>query len=158
MQVRRRTFSRSLILLLALLTACATNTTPPSTPIASPTRAPAPGATQTAPPARSSGTLTGRVTIGPLRPVERIGEPSPTPPPEVFAARSINIFAADGATLVTNAKINPDGIYVVTLPPGNYVVNIARTGIDRARNLPKTVTIVSGSIFQLDIDIDTGIR
>lgn len=141
-----------------LLTACSLNAPLSLTPLASPTRTPPPIASQTSAPAQSTGKLTGRVTIGPLRPVERIGEPTPTISPEVFAARSINVFAADGTTLVTNVKINPDGTYSVILPPGNYVVNIARTGIDRARNLPKPVTIVSGATVELDIDIDTGIR
>lgn len=151
--------SQYLILyLLLLLTACAQNTPLPPTPIASPTRAPSPSASPTAAPAQATGKLTGHVTIGPLRPVERIGEPTPTTSPEVFAARSINIFASDGTTLVTNVKINPDGTYAVVLPPGNYVVNIARTGIDRARNLPKAITIEPGKIVELDIDIDTGIR
>lgn len=167
-----RLISQSLGLCLAalLLAACATNPPPPSTlvpspsptrspaPIASPTFPVAPSATRPSPPAQSTGTLTGRVTIGPLRPVERIGEPTPTPPPELFSSRSINIFTADGTTLVTNAKINPDGTYAVTLPPGVYVVNIARAGIERARNLPQTVTITTGATLQLDIDIDTGIR
>ncbi len=150
--------SLNLCLSALLLTACAPNTPSPIAPISSPTRASAPIASPTSAPAQSSGTLTGRVTIGPLRPVERIGEPSPTPPPEVFTSRSINVFAADGSTLVTIAKINPDGMYTVKLPPGVYVVNIARTGMDRARNLPKTITIASDATVQLDIDIDTGIR
>jgi hypothetical protein len=89
--------------------------------------------------------------------VERIGEATPTIAPEVFAARSINIFAADGVTLVTDVKISPDGTYAVSLPPGNYVVNIAH-GHRSCGNLPKTVTIVSGATVELDIDIDTGIR
>jgi len=36
--------------------------------------------------------LTGHVSIGPLTPVERVGVLSPTPAPEVYAARSINIL------------------------------------------------------------------
>lgn len=145
---------RRIWLLVAILSlaACESNAqltpTPSSTPAVPPT----------SPPSTQMGILTGRVTIGPLRPVERVGETPPPVPPEVYAARSINIFATDGATLVVNVKINPNGTYNVNLPPGVYVVNIARTGIDRGRNLPKTITIESGKTVQLDIDIDTGIR
>jgi hypothetical protein len=104
------------------------------------------------------GTLEGKVTIGPLQPVERVGQPTSTPAPEVFTSRSLNIFQADGKTLVTSLHFNPDGTYRVSLPPGTYVVDIPHTGIGFARPLPKTITIHSGETVQLDIDIDTGIR
>ena len=109
-------------------------------------------------PAPAGGTLQGKVTIGPLQPVERAGQPTPTPDPQVFTSRSLNIFKADGKTLVTNLHFNPDGTYRVSLPPGTYVVDIPHNGIGFARPLPKTITIHSGETVQLDIDIDTGIR
>lgn len=112
----------------------------------------------TATPEVPVGYLEGRVTIGPLQPVEQVGVPTPTVPPEVYAARSIDIFQADGTTLVTNVKINSDGTYHVALAPGTYVVDIAPTGIDRSKDLPKTIVIESGQTVRLDIDIDTGIR
>ena len=104
------------------------------------------------------GQLEGHVTIGPLRPSERAGESPPSPPPEAFALRSINIFKEDGATLVTSVKINADGMYRVPLHPGTYVVGIGRTGMDRARGLPKTIVIPAGQTVRLDISIDTGLR
>ncbi len=131
----------------------------PSTPAMAPAQA-----TATSPPAsvptpnESVGYLTGRVSIGPLTPVERVGVPSPTPAPEVYAARSINIFQADGVTLVVNVKINSDGMYRVALPPRNYVLALARSGMDRAKGLPKPITIERGKTVQVDVDIDTGIR
>ncbi len=126
--------------------AATTEATPTASPIVAPT---ASGAV---------GYLAGRVTVGPLQPVERVGAPSPIPPPEVFTSRSINIFKADGATLVVNVKFNGDGTYRVALPPGVYVVALARTGIDRARELPVTITIENGKTVTLDISIDTGMR
>jgi hypothetical protein len=104
------------------------------------------------------GYLEGRVTIGPLQPVERVDVPTPVPPPEVFTSRSLNVFRAGGTTLVANVRFNPDGTYRVELIPGTYVVDIAHTGIDVAKGLPKTITIESGQTLRLDIDIDTGIR
>ncbi len=104
------------------------------------------------------GYLEGQVTIGPLRPSERVGEPPPLIPPAAYAARAIQVFAADGATLVTRVRITPDGTYRVALAPGTYVVDIAPTGRDRARGLPATVAIASGQTVRLDIDIDTGMR
>ncbi len=153
-----------------LLASCAPLAAPDTpTPAPAATLSPAPSAppvsaTATALPAAAPasnanvGYLTGHVSIGPLTPVERVGVPSPTPAPEVYAARSINIFKADGATLVVNVKINSDGTYRVALPPGDYVVALARSGIDRARGLPKPITIEIGKTVQVDVDIDTGIR
>jgi len=104
------------------------------------------------------GYLEGRVTIGPLQPVERVGETPPPVPPEVYAARSLNIFQSDGTTLVTKVKIGSDGAYRVSLPPGTYVVALAPSGIDFSKDLPKTIIIESKKTVHLDIAIDTGIR
>lgn len=102
--------------------------------------------------------LEGKVSIGPLTPVERIDVPTPTTPPEVYAARSIDVFQSDGTTRVTNVRINSNGTYRVELAAGTYVINLAPTGIDRGVNLPQTITIEGGQTMRLDIDIDTGIR
>ncbi|HEX7593485.1 MAG TPA: hypothetical protein VF429_04865 [Anaerolineae bacterium] len=145
-----------------LLAACAPISAPvlPIQPAATQPLAATPTASPVAAPGASGavGYLAGRVTVGPLQPVERVGAPSPIPPPEVFTSRSINIFKGDGATLVVNVKFNGDGTYRVALPPGVYVVALARTGIDRARELPVTITIESGKTVTLDIGIDTGMR
>ena len=110
------------------------------------------------PTVQGTGTLKGHVTLGPLVPVVREGEPEPTPAPEVYAARQIVVYAEDGRTEIERAQIDPDGNYRVALPPGNYVVDINRTGIDHADGLPKRIEILSGGMTHLDVDIDTGIR
>lgn len=104
------------------------------------------------------GALRGHVSIGPLTPVQRVGAPEPTVPPEVYAARQIIIYRSDGQKEVTRLKLDANGNYAVTLAPGAYVVNMARAGIDRARDLPATVNIASGVTTTLDISVDTGIR
>lgn len=144
--LRKAEFRIAVIVFCAL---CVASCAPLAAPVAT-----------TTPPTSSApvGYLTGHVSIGPLTPVERVGVPSPTPAPEVYAARSINIFKPDGVTLVVNVKINSDRTYRVALPPGDYVVALARSGIDRARGLPKPITIESGKTMQVKVDIDTGIR
>lgn len=104
------------------------------------------------------GTLQGQVTIGPLEPVRREGEPEPTPALEVYAARKIVVFAPDGKTEIARADIDNSGHYAITLPAGVYVVDINHAGMDSAVDLPTTVTIISGRVTWLDVDIDTGIR
>ena len=110
------------------------------------------------PPFVHPGQLQGHVSIGPLTPVERVGVPAPTVPPEVYAARQIIIYKEDGKTEVTRPRIDASGHYSVTLAAGAYVVGMARSGIDRANGLPAQVTIESGQTTTLDIAIDTGIR
>jgi hypothetical protein len=107
---------------------------------------------------KETGILEGRVTIGPLVPVVREGEPEPTPAPEVYAAREIVIFNQNGKTEVVHITIEPDGTYQAELPVGIYVVDINHGGIDRAEGLPQEISIKPDSVTRLDIDIDTGIR
>lgn len=104
------------------------------------------------------GVLEGQVTIGPLSPVLQEGEAPPTPAPEVYAARQIVVFEADGEIEVFRIEIGPDGSYRAELPAGEYVVDINHAGIDSAEGLPATVNIEPGSTVTLNIDIDTGIR
>jgi hypothetical protein len=114
--------------------------------------------TSCVPPAQETGLLQGRVTIGPLVPVVREGVPEPTLGPEVYASRQIVVFTSDGQTEVAKVEIDGKGNYEVELPVGKYVVDINHVGVDMAKELPKTVEIVSGQVTRLDVDIDTGIR
>ena len=104
------------------------------------------------------GILQGTVTVGPLQPVEQVGVPTPTVPPEVYTSRGINIYRQDGKTLVKALHFNPDGTYHVELPPGQYVVKLLSSGIEHAKELPAAIMIKSGETMKLDIAVDTGIR
>lgn len=106
------------------------------------------------------GYLEGKVTIGPLRPAQRVDDPVRPVPPEVYAAYPVKIFKSDGATWVADVNVQADGTYRIALAPGTYVVALARMGIrsGRGRDLPKTITIASDQTVRLDINIDTGMR
>lgn len=110
------------------------------------------------PASQSTGILQGHVTIGPLVPVQQVGEAEPVPAPEVYAARQIVIFSADGQTEIARAQIDAEGNYSIELPADVYQVDINRIGIDFAKGLPTFITIVAGGITVLDVDIDTGMR
>jgi hypothetical protein len=88
----------------------------------------------------------------------REGHPTPTPAPEVYAAREIVVYAGNGKSEVARAQIDAQGDYRIALPAGRYVIDINRIGIDRGMDLPKEVEIVSEQVTRLDIEIDTGIR
>ncbi len=107
-----------------------------------------------------TGTLTGKVTVGPLTPVERVGV-TPVPDPAVFTSRKLLLYGADGETLIEEIPIQAAGYYGtynVTLRPGTYVLGYPKQGVGGARGLPATVVIETGKITTLDVDIDTGIR
>jgi len=104
----------------------------------------------------TTGTLTGKVSIGPLCPVE----PCTVPHDRlvaVYAARPITISTPSG-TVVTTVTADPESGFTVALKPGTYVVAIPKQGIGGSPDLPATVIILSGETVRLDISIDTGIR
>jgi hypothetical protein len=114
------------------------------------------GGGQPAETGKSTGTLTGKVSIGPLCPVE----PCTVPHDRLvaaYAARPITISTPDG-TVVTTVTADPESGYTVALKPGMYVVAIPKQGIGGSPGLPATVTIRSGETVRLDITVDTGIR
>jgi hypothetical protein len=106
------------------------------------------------------GTLEGHVTIGPLQPVQREGDPEPTPSPETYAAWQIVVYTEDGEREIGRADIDAQGNYQITLLVGVYVVTAEPTsgrggpGGSQVHN----VEITSGRVTRLDLDIDTGIR
>jgi hypothetical protein len=104
------------------------------------------------------GTVRGTVTIGPLSPVSRVGVPDPTPRPEVFSARKIVVYESDGETLIVQVDIGPTGKYDLSLPPGEYVIDINRNGVDFADGFPRSITVPSDQVTIVDVSIDTGIR
>jgi len=114
------------------------------------TRAPTPLAT--------FAILKGKVTVGPLTPVVRVDQPTPTPAPAVFTTRAIHIINDETQALVQKVNFKPDGTYYVELPPGRYRIELVKNGMDRARELPKVIVLERGQAITLDIDIDTGIR
>jgi hypothetical protein len=104
------------------------------------------------------GYLEGQVTIGPLQPVQRVGVPPPTPSPAACTARGLVVYQADTGAEVARFALGPDCSYSAALPPGNYRVELDRSGIDRSMDLPRVVTITAGQVTRLDVSIDTGIR
>ena len=107
---------------------------------------------------QAHGFFEGHVTIGSLLPVQREGEPIPTPSMDVYAAREIVVFEEDGRTEVTRLKIDSYGNFRSSLPVGTYVVDINHIGIDMAKGYPRTIEIEHQQVTYLDVDIDTGIR
>ena len=103
------------------------------------------------------GTLDGRVTIGPICPVERIDQPC-DPPPEMYAKHKLLVLAADTKKKVSEITMDGKGYFHEVLPPGDYLIDFVPHDIGISPPQPKEVNIVAGQKAWLDIDIDTGIR
>lgn len=108
----------------------------------------------------SKGIIRGKVNIGPLTPVERVGVPTPTLSSEVCTSRGLSIYNQNGNALITTFFFLPDCTYIVELFPGTYVVKLkdSKIGIGGSKTLPRTITLQGNKTVTLDIDIDTGIR
>lgn len=106
------------------------------------------------------GLLEGKVSIGPICPVERNPpEPNCQPTKETFKAWPIGIWTPDKKTKVGQIEPALDGTYRIELTAGNYVIDLEKqsSGIG-GNNLPVTIEIIAGETTTLDVDIDTGIR
>jgi heat shock protein HslJ len=106
----------------------------------------------------NSGIFQGRVSIGPITPVERPGEITQIPP-EVYESRKIMVYDKSGNELIQQVDIDSEsGWYVTHLKPGTYTIDINRIGMDSSDDVPQQVEIQLDITTRLDIDIDTGIR
>ncbi|MCK6462570.1 MAG: hypothetical protein L6Q29_01990 [Candidatus Pacebacteria bacterium] len=102
--------------------------------------------------------IKGKVSIGPICPVEKEGEPCSVPP-EAYTSREIVVYKSDGKTEVKRSAINTDGTYLFNLKPGSYILDTARKGIGYAsKDLPYAFTLAEGETKEFDFSIDTGIR
>ncbi len=105
---------------------------------------------------RQAGTLEGKVSIGPLCPVE----PCNLPPEQVskaYTSRNITILAEDMATVVAQEPLGADGGYRVELPAGTYYVTVRPGGIG-GQPYPQKTVILANQTTGLNISVDTGIR
>ncbi|MBI2185230.1 MAG: hypothetical protein HYU39_09780 [Thaumarchaeota archaeon] len=104
-------------------------------------------------PQGQQGTIIGKVTIGPLCPVE----PCPNPTQNVYSTRTITLRSATGNT--TSVPLNSDGHFQAKVNPGTYELNLTDCTFLGCRTaLPKTIKIEPNTTTKTDIDIDTGIR
>ncbi|MBI2846788.1 MAG: hypothetical protein HYX82_02795 [Chloroflexi bacterium] len=104
-------------------------------------------------PTGGQGAIYGRVSIGPLCPVE----PCPSPQPDVYSSRKLILQPEVGQP--THVKLNPDGSFKATVDIGVYTVSLTNCSFLGCKNaLPKKVDIASNQATLLEIDIDTGIR
>jgi len=109
---------------------------------------------------QESGFLEGKISIGPICPVEAVPPgPDCLPTADTYKAYPVCILTADGKNKV--ADINPalNGSYSIELRQGNYLITLEKEqNTIGSSNLPVEITIDPQEETVLNIDIDTGIR
>lgn len=137
----------------------APGTTPAGTPeptpsaTASPTPTPTPDERTLTPPTTGAG-LYGILTVGPMCPVVREGEPCPDRRYE----GTLRIESRSGQE-VALVEANAEGEYVVELPAGSYrVVPLSPPGSPLPYAGPADAVVAVDAWTRLDIAYDSGIR
>jgi hypothetical protein len=109
---------------------------------------------------QDEGTLEGKISIGPICPVETDPpDPGCLPTIETFKAYPVSVWTSDGRRKVTILEPSLDGSFKAELQPGKYLIklDIGSSNIGSS-NLPVEITVTSGKTATLNILIDTGIR
>jgi len=101
-----------------------------------------------------TGTLKGKVAIGPLCPVE----PCPVTMTNPYISRMIIIKKQTGE-LLFNIPLREDGSFEIEIVAGAYTLDLSDcTFLGCRYSLPKTIKIEENKTTEINIDIDTGIR
>lgn len=112
---------------------------------------------------KKTGFLSGKISIGPICPVEKNPpDPNCQPTEQTYAAYSLDAYRlSDSEPGEKNIYRSPfhannDGTYKIELPEGKYLIK--RNTNSMIGSYSKIVEIKAGQTTTLNIDIDTGIR
>ncbi|MFZ0280664.1 MAG: hypothetical protein WAL29_03380 [Bacteroidales bacterium] len=107
-----------------------------------------------------AGFLEGKISIGPLCPVEKDPpDPGCLPTADTYKAYPVAVWTSDARRRITLLKPSLDGSYRTDLEQGTYLI-VLEKGVSfiGGSNLPVEITILPDNITNLNIEIDTGIR
>ena len=115
-----------------------------------------------------TGFLQGKVTIGPLCPVE----PCNLPPEQIamiYKARKVIVYEKSSLNKIVELQLDAEGEYSIALNSGQYIVDVSDANgnvlpLDLSQRprfgnaIPQEAEIFSDQTTISDFDIDTGIR
>ena len=102
----------------------------------------------------SIGTISGRVTLSPICPVERM-PPDPKCAPKPYQTK-IDVFSSESGKLIKTTQAGSDGAFSVVLPFGFYKIEAGTETIHPSCS-PVAVHLQTATT-SVDISCDTGIR
>jgi hypothetical protein len=100
------------------------------------------------------GFLEGDLKVHSERGVDLADKPSATPDQPSYANYRLMVFSKDHRTEVAQVPIDEHGHYHLSLPPGDYVLDLKRTGRNRFRATAHSFTIASEETVRLNMEID----
>jgi hypothetical protein len=104
------------------------------------------------------GFLEGHLKIISLKEVELAGGNPPKDTAENYAKYPLIVLNKDGQKEVARMTPDREGNYRVSLPPGDYVLDVQGRRPGGVRAKPQAFTVVSGQAVRVDMSIDMGIR
>ena len=107
------------------------------------------------------GVLKGKITIGPLCPVETIPpQPQCLPTADTYKAWQTAIWNSAKTQKIIDVIPNLDGTFQFDLSEGQYVIDFVNQNNNKfgGAGLPLKFSINRSKTTQLSINIDTGIR
>lgn len=117
---------------------------------------------------RGNGLLEGKVTIGPMCPVEPC-KVSADSLARQYRERRVLVYVEATKAQVAEGRLNDNGEYSIVLRPGKYIVDVTdakgralaldphlRPVIGTAQ--PRIVRVKAGAAVTVNFDIDTGMR
>ncbi len=98
--------------------------------------------------------MSGMVRAGPTCPVETTGHPCA---PRPLSGVRVEARGSSGL-LAAAARTRHDGLYVLVLRPGAYVLSVRTIGLFPRCPLTRLVVATRPSSIKVNINCDTGIR
>ena len=105
----------------------------------------------------AAGFLEGHLRIFSPKEVELAGA-SPSKFAGNYPDYPLIILTDGGKKEIARVTADREGNYRVSLPPGDYILDVQGRGRGLVRAKPQAFTIVSNQTVRVDMDIDTGVR
>ena len=103
---------------------------------------------------QARATIKGTVTLGPIYPVCIESVPCDRP----LSGYTVTVFDATGTFVVASTVTDEQGIYVISILPGTYVMYTRCSQTVSTCGVPITFSVRQYEHVTIDISVDTGIR
>lgn len=104
------------------------------------------------------GILEGHLKIVSLKSVELAEGNAPSVTATTYAEYPLAISSRSGEKEIAHLTADASGNYHLSLPPGDYVLDVQDRAHKHIRAQPKEFTVTSNQTVRVDMELDTGVR
>jgi hypothetical protein len=104
------------------------------------------------------GFLEGHLKIALLKEVELAGANPSKGTSGNYAEYPLIILSKAEQKEIARVTADREGNYRLSLPPGDYILDVQGRGRGRVRAKPQPFTVISNQTVRVDMDMDTGVR